>query len=86
MRTTIEMPDPLLREVKAIAAKRGTSVRAIVIESLETCLNRRPSAFKLRDASFGKGPAISNDAINDAIDASRETIFPGWLIACCEPE
>lgn len=38
MRTTITVPDPLLVEVKQLAAAQRTSVTAIVVESLHRYL------------------------------------------------
>lgn len=35
MKTTIELPPELLRRSKALAATRGTSLKALVIEGLE---------------------------------------------------
>lgn len=71
------MPDPILVEVKALAARQGTTVRAIVIESLQARLNQKHSHFSLRDVSFGDGPEVSADAINRAIDEGREPDFVG---------
>ena len=71
------MPDPILRQVKELAARRGTSVRAIVIESLQAKLNQKPVHFALRDASFGDGPEVSSEAINQALNEGREPVFPG---------
>lgn len=35
MRTTIDLPDPLFRELKAIAAKRGTSLKNVIRSAVE---------------------------------------------------
>lgn len=35
MRTTIDLPDPLFRELKAVAARRGTSLKAVVRAAVE---------------------------------------------------
>jgi hypothetical protein len=35
MRTTIDIPDETYRKVKMLAAERGTTVRALVLEGLE---------------------------------------------------
>ncbi len=57
MKTTVEISDGLLREVKHIAAAERTSVRALI----ETGLRRVVSEHKtspsqaLRDASYGSG-------------------------------
>jgi len=39
MRTTIELPDPLLERVKITAAKQHTTMRKLIIQGLETILN-----------------------------------------------
>ena len=44
MRTTIDIDDPILREVKAIHEKEGRSIGAVVSELLaEALASRRPS-------------------------------------------
>ncbi|HME07644.1 MAG TPA: ribbon-helix-helix protein, CopG family [Bryobacteraceae bacterium] len=35
MRTTIDLPDDLIREVKAVAARRGTSLKTVIRAALE---------------------------------------------------
>ena len=40
MKTTVDIPDVLLREAKATAAREGTSLRAVIIRSLREELNR----------------------------------------------
>ncbi len=44
MRTTLDIDDPVLREVKAIHEKEGRSMGAIVSELLADALARRRSA------------------------------------------
>jgi hypothetical protein len=47
MRTTIDIDDPILREVKAIHEKEGRSIGAIVSELLaEALAGRRPTRAK----------------------------------------
>ena len=51
MRTTVDIDDPILREVKAIHQKDGRSMGAVVSELLADALARRrvkrvPSAFR----------------------------------------
>ena len=40
MRTTIDLPDELIREVKAVAARRGTSLKNVVRAALEEELRK----------------------------------------------
>jgi hypothetical protein len=35
MRTTIDLPDPLFRELKAVAARRGISLKSVVRTAVE---------------------------------------------------
>ena len=76
MRTTIDVPEPILRNAKQVAAQHGTSVRALIFEGLQATLDRKPGKLELRDASFGDGP-VCCEAIDAAIDESRETGFAG---------
>ena len=43
MRTTIDLPDPLFREVKTRAAREGVKLRELVIRYLETGIRERVS-------------------------------------------
>jgi hypothetical protein len=59
MKTTIDIADPLLAEAKQVAARKHTTVRALVEDGLRLVLeserDRKP--FKLRDGSVsGNGP------------------------------
>ena len=74
MKTTIEIADPIFEEAKSIAAREGTTVRALVESGLRLVVAERQSGqkpFKLRDASFdgeGLDPEIGNaswDRIRD---------------------
>lgn len=35
MRTTVDLPDPLFRELKAVAARRGTSLKEVIRKAIE---------------------------------------------------
>jgi Bacterial antitoxin of type II TA system, VapB len=54
MKTTIDISDPLLREAWKVAAREGTTLRALVEQGLRKVVaeKRRP-VFRLRKASFG---------------------------------
>jgi len=79
MRTTIDVPDSLLRRAKTTAAKRNTTFRALVLDALERRLEESPKDFVLEDASTGsvQNPAdvVSTSAINAGIDANRQTLI-----------
>jgi len=58
MKTTIEISDALLREVRELAAREGVTLRALVERGLHQVVAEaeRGAPFKLRRASFkGKG-------------------------------
>jgi len=54
MRTSLDIPDPLLRKAKALARARRTTVRQLVLEGLRTVLEQPPKKpERLEDWSFG---------------------------------
>lgn len=58
MKTTVEIPDDLMKKAKALAAKRGTTLRSIIERGIRTTLNeeRRLARYELPDRSVsGKG-------------------------------
>lgn len=44
MKTTLDIPDPLFREAKMVAAREGTTLRAVVTRALQTELERSTQA------------------------------------------
>jgi hypothetical protein len=53
MRTSLDIPDPLLRKAKAVARARKTTLRQLVLEGLRAVVERAKSPYKLEDHSFG---------------------------------
>ncbi|HSN73112.1 MAG TPA: hypothetical protein VLT59_16470 [Steroidobacteraceae bacterium] len=53
MKTTIDLPDDLARKAKAYAARKNTTLRAVIEQGIRQVLrdDRSASSFKLRDAS-----------------------------------
>jgi hypothetical protein len=43
MKTTIELPDPLFRHAKIVAARRGTTLRELVVEGLRHATSAGPA-------------------------------------------
>ncbi len=62
MKTTLEIPDPLFNQAKALAAKEGLTFRVLVEEGLRAVVESRKSAaaqpFRLRDGSFKGGRGL----------------------------
>lgn len=46
MRTTVDLPDPLFKQIKAEAALRGMKLREFIMYSLERTLTERSSKLK----------------------------------------
>lgn len=73
MKTTLDISDPLLEQVRKIAARDGETLRSLVEQGLrkvvaERCARSKP--FKLRDASFkGKGlrPEVAHLPMHEII-------------------
>jgi hypothetical protein len=58
MKTTVELPDDLLREAQQIARAEGTTLKSVLEEGLRAVIARHRSSqqFTLRDASVdGRG-------------------------------
>lgn len=57
MKTTIDIPDALLSEAQAIAARGKTTLEELVNEGLRKVVSERNASkpFKLKDGSFGGG-------------------------------
>lgn len=78
MKTTVEIPDSLLEEARRVAAREGTTVRALVEEGLRRILAQRKKsgAFRVRRATFkgdGLQPAFADGAWERIRDAAYET-------------
>lgn len=51
-KTTVELPDELLRQAKSLAVEQRTTLRALVERGLRAVVGRRePGGFTLRDGS-----------------------------------
>jgi hypothetical protein len=65
MKTTVEIPDALFREVRAYAAGRNLSFKQVIETGLRKVLEegrRQKKPFRLRDGSFGgQGMTIEGD-------------------------
>ncbi len=75
MKTTVEISDLLLKEVRSLAAREYTTVRALVEEGLRRITGERRCAkpFKLRKVSCrGKGlqPGMERASWQQILDAA----------------
>jgi hypothetical protein len=82
MRTTLDIDDPILREVKAIHEKEGRSMGAIVSELLaEALARRRPQrarlAFRWTSRAMKASVELSDkESVYAALDADRSRATP----------
>lgn len=77
MKTTIDIADALMAEVKAAAAQDGRTVRSLVEEGLRKLLAERaeaPPVRALRDATF-TGSGMNPEFVNAPWDAFAELIY-----------
>jgi hypothetical protein len=78
MKTTIEISEQLLREAKKVAARDGTTLRALVEDGLRHELSHRqkPRSFRLRKRSF-KGKGLQPGAAGLTWDQIRDLAYGG---------
>ncbi|MBI5487919.1 MAG: DUF2191 domain-containing protein [Deltaproteobacteria bacterium] len=78
MKTTIDIPDPLLQQIRKMASERKTTIRAIIEAALreQVARGKRPKTrFHLETPSFGgEGlqPGLSWDDWSTITDLSYE--------------
>ena len=76
MKTTIELPDDLVRQVRDVARESGVTMRELVVEGLRSELARRATPPPKVDFVFTavEGHGLAHDVTaGDAIAASYET-------------
>jgi hypothetical protein len=78
MKTTIEIPDSILKEARKLASREGTTVKALVVESLQKVIveRKRPRAFKLRRATF-KGKGLQPQVDGSSWERIRDLAYEG---------
>ena len=87
MKTTIELPDVMFRQAKALAAARGVTLKRLFTEALEVELRRCTRSNSAGNteppwmAGFGALSDLSdeNRRILDAIEEEFEKLSPGDL-------
>ena len=78
MKTTIELPDGLLRAAKAIAARRGTALKAIIAHALEREVHDGDSPQDLFEVEVdglshqpSRGTRVTSELINRLDEETR---------------
>jgi hypothetical protein len=67
MKTTVELPDSLVREAKRVALREGTTVRALIERGLRSVISGRGAApaFTLRRAAFRGDGLVAGRSLRD---------------------
>ena len=79
MKTTLDLPDALLRQAKARAALKRTSMRDFFVLAIEERLDaerRRPGKHQGWRAVFGKAPKGAAAAVQTTLDHEFEKVNP----------
>lgn len=79
MKTTLDIPDPLFREAKMVAAREGTTLRAVVTRALQAEFERTghggETTMPWRRAFAGlRHLRQESDMVNGAIEETFEHI------------
>jgi hypothetical protein len=76
MKTTVELPDGLLREARREARRRGTTLKALLEQGLRLTLAepKTPRPFTLRDASVG-GRGVNPELASQNWDTIRDLTY-----------
>jgi hypothetical protein len=73
MRTSIDIPDRLIRRAKKLARQRGITFRQLVLDGLRAVVGpvTKSAAYRMQDRSFGKGGLVEGLVWSDSerIDA-----------------
>jgi hypothetical protein len=69
VKTTVDIADAMLTQAKLIAAREGTTLKALVEEGLRRVVEereRQKTGFRLRDGRYGSGGGVPGGPdIND---------------------
>jgi hypothetical protein len=78
MKTTVQIPDSLLEEARAVANREQTTLKALIQEGLQRILTERKtrSRFHLRPATF-KGQGLHPDLKGVSWETIREKSYEG---------
>jgi hypothetical protein len=76
VKTTVEISDPLLREVRKLAAREGVTLRTLVERGLHRVVtdSKERAPFKLRRASF-KGNGLQAEFRGASWDKIRDAAY-----------
>lgn len=78
MKTTVEISDSLLREVRDLAAREGVTLRILVERGLHRVVAdaKHSAPFKLRRATY-KGKGRQTELVEASWDRLRDLLYEG---------
>lgn len=78
MKTTVEVADALLRDARRVAARRGTTLRALIEAGLRQVLAepKGETTFRLRRVTF-KGRGLQPDVAQASWESLRAKAYEG---------
>lgn len=83
MKTTVEMSSLVLAEARRVAAREGTTLRALIEEGLRQVLEERKlngrkneKKFRLRDGSF-RGDGLCSEVADGSWERIRDLVYEG---------
>jgi hypothetical protein len=78
MKTTVEIPDTLMKEARKLASRQRTTLRVLIVEGLRRVLTERrsPAGFRLRKATF-KGNGLQPELAGAPWDRLRDMAYEG---------
>ena len=80
MKTTLQLPDDLYRDIKATAAMSGRSVTSIVEESLRRFLAEQASPSELPDLPVSRSSGgFTDEFMATGIDFTNTSEVLAWL-------
>ncbi len=78
MKTTVDIPDSILEEARKLAAREGSTVRALVEQGLRRLISerKRTGVFRLRKATF-KGEGLQPGVAGASWERIRDMAYEG---------
>jgi Bacterial antitoxin of type II TA system, VapB len=78
MKTTLDIPEPLLRDARKLAAREGTTLKALVEQGLRRVVEdrKRSRGFRLRKVTF-KGRGLRPELRDASWEQLRALAYEG---------
>jgi hypothetical protein len=75
---TVEIPDTLLEQARAVAARQRTTLRVLIVEGLRQVVaeRKRPGVFRLRKATY-RGTGLQPGVADANWERVRELAYEG---------